>query len=334
VILPFPETAETVDRVAAALAWYTDLDLPDRLQRAAARLAGQSATPERLDAIRVLRQIADAAGDHWIELAAIAAAEAVLAANPEPEIAGADGPVRQLVARLRQNSEAAAVAQAEGRGLDLAQLAEWRTGLAAAASEAGHSEAFTQDLAKRLQELSATDILLLRRHFHSAVSRQQTVAAIRDAVTALDDAAGNDRLAQRMDRGGDALIGMTRLGSASEAAVRELTRLPPARNALVSLNNWINGRIPQADPKDALIGQLRRNLQSYGCLLLLQAVTEECDAAFPGDAGPSAEAWRGRLKSGIVETLPHYARAAATFQAEDATLGDSLIARLTGAARP
>ncbi len=197
-----------------------------------------------------------------------------------------------------------AAAQAASRGLDLAQLSEWRSGLAEAATESGQPEALIADIGGKLSALAAVDIILLHRHFRAVARRMKALGAIREAVAALDAAAGNGGLAARMDRDGDSLVGMTRLGSASEAAVRALTRVPAARPALVALTRFIDRHV-EAEPADALIGDLRRNLQRYGCLLLAQAVAQECaEAMAPASADAPEQAWRDRLRSGIVEMLP------------------------------
>ncbi len=124
---------------------------------------------------------------------------------------------------------------------------------------------------------------------------------------------------------------MTRLGSTSEAAVRALTRVPAARPSLVALTQFIDRHV-EPEPADSLLGDLRRNLQRYGCLLLAQAIARECAEAMGADpADASDQAWRERLRSGVVEMLPAYVRAAAGALPDETALGASFTDRLPAA---
>jgi hypothetical protein len=109
--------------------------------------------------------------------------------------------------------------------------------------------------------------------------------------------------------------------------VRELVRLPQARDALVALTGWINACVPQAEEGHALSEQLIRNLKSYGCFLLMNAVAGECRGLL-GEGGESAAAFANRLRSGLAETLPRLAAAAAARGGDDMTLGLGFTARL------
>ena len=192
----------------------------------------------------------------------------------------------------------------------------------------GQPAALVQDLSSRLAELAAVDIILLHQYFRAAARRIKALGSIREAVSALDAAADNGGLAARMDRDGDALIGMTRLGSASEAAVRALTKVPNVRDALVALTGFIDRHV-EAQPADPMVRDLRRNLQSYGCLLLAQAIARECAEATASAHGAAPDqAWRERLRSGIVEMLPAYVRAATDALPDDVALGGSFTDRL------
>ncbi len=327
-ILPPPAAAPPPARIAALLDWCEDPDLRDRLELMATRIGAASATDRQ--AQRLLRQAAALLDEGWIDLDSLAAAESVMrarAAGGDPD----DGPLHRLLLRLRGDREVLAAAQAGSRGLDLGQLSEWRSALGGEAVEAGQPAALTDDLAGRLAELAAVDIVLLHRHFRAAARRIKALATIRTAVAALDVAADNGGLAARMDRDGDMLVGMTRLGSASEAAVRALTRVPTARPALVALTGFIDRHV-EAEPSDPMVRELRRNLQSYGCLLLAQAIARECAeamASVPGD-GPDT-GWRERLRSGVVEMLPAYVRAATDALPDESVLGRSLTDRLPAA---
>ncbi len=326
--LPPPGGAPPPARIAALLDWAEEPDLRERLESAAARIG--SASNEDREAQRLLRHAAALLDEGWIDLDTLAAAETAMRARGGAEEAD-DSPVRRLLARLRSDREVLAAAQAASRGLDLAQLSEWRSGLAEAAADGGQPETLIADIGGKLSALAAVDIILLHRHFRMVARRMKALGAIREAVAALDAAAGNGGLAARMDRDGDNLVGMTRLGSASEAAVRALTRVPAARPALVALTRFIDRHV-EAEPADAMIGDLRRNLQRYGCLLLAQAVAHECaEAMAPASADAPEQAWRERLRSGIVEMLPAYVRAAAESLPDEAALGASFTDRLPAA---
>jgi hypothetical protein len=328
-VLPPPGSAPPPARIAALLDWSEETDLRERLESAAARLG--SASADDREGQRLLRHAAALLDEGWINLDTLVAAETVMRSRGGATGEAEDGPLRRLLARLRSDREVFAAAQAASRGLDLGQLAEWRSGLADAAADGGQPAALIEDMAGRLAELAATDIILLHRHFRSAARRIKALGAVREAVAALDAAAGNGGLAARMDRDGDGLVGMTRLGSASEAAVRALTRVPAARPSLVALTSFIDRHVA-AEPADALLGDLRRNLQRYGCLLLAQAIARECAEAMAPDTDDAPEqAWRERLRSGVVEMLPAYVRAAAESLPDEAALGTSFTDRLPAA---
>ncbi len=323
--LPWPGSAPSPGRIAQLLDWSDEADLRDRLDGAATRIG--SASADDREAQRLLRQAVGLMDEGWIDLETLGAAETVMRSR-----AGAgeteDGPLRRLLARLRSDREVLAAAQAVSRGLDLGQLAEWRSGLAESAVEGGQPATLVEDIGGKLAELTAADIILLQRHFRAAARRIKALDAIRQAVAALDAAAGNGGLAARMDRDGDSLVGMTRLGSASEAAVRALTRTPAARQALVALTGFIDRHV-EAEPADALVRDLRRNLQSYGCLLLAQAIARECaDALTAASADAADSAWSERLRSGVVEMLPAYVRAATESLPDEAALGSSFTDQL------
>jgi hypothetical protein len=319
ILLPPPAAAPARERIDAVLAWCADSALGERIEQAALGLAAAG----RRDDLLALRRAADAIGEAWLPFTEAAAAETL--ARPAAEAAAA-GPAEALLARLKRDPDALAAAQAEARGLDLAALAERRSRLAEAAAAAGEAPALAADLAKRLASLTATEIALVHRHLHATAGRRRRLDSIRVAVDALDAAAGAEGLARRMDRGGDPLVGMTRLGSASEAAVRALTQATAAHPALAALTVFVDRHAP-ADEADALLIELRRNLLRYGCLLLSQAVAREAVRA--GQVVDPSR--RERLLSGAVETLSTLVRAATEALPEGVRLGASLVDRLGAA---
>jgi hypothetical protein len=143
----------------------------------------------------------------------------------------------------------------------------------------------------------------------------------------MDDAAGSGGLASRMDRSGDPLVGMTRIGSASEPMIRELVKVPQARDALLALNGWINACVPAAEAGHALPEQLLRNVKNYGCFLLMNTIANDCRKLLD-PATEGAAAYSARLTSGLAETLPRFAAAASAMAGDDLRLGLSFVDRL------
>jgi hypothetical protein len=87
--------------------------------------------------------------------------------------------------------------------------------------------------------------------------------------------------------------------------------------------------VPAPEAGHALSEQLMRNVKSYGCFLLMHAVAAECRKLLDQGTDGSA-ALTVRLTSGLAETLPRFAAAAAARAGEDMRLGLSFTDRLPG----
>jgi hypothetical protein len=323
IILPDPMFAgpAAAETVAAAA---TD-DLAARLAEVADRIAPLAVDAERRAEVAVLRELADPQRAEWAALSTIAAALATLKANPPP--AGQAASAERLLRELKADAAQWTDAQREARTVDLAVIAERRALISAAAAKTDMPRETVQDIEAGLAGFSADEVVLLHRHVTGAGRRHDLIQNVRNAILALDDAANSRSLASRMDRSGDPLIGMSRIGGASESAVSALVRIPQARDALVALTTWIGANVPPPPEQTELADRLQRNLKSYGCFLLMHAVVAECRKILE-PMTESAAALASRLHSGLAETLPRFAAAAAAKAGEDIRLGLKFTDRL------
>jgi hypothetical protein len=323
VVMPPPTSRD--EAVAAAARAANDSDFSTKLIDLADRLSPKAASSERRAEIAMLREIADPNRADWIGVDRIVAARELLALNPAP--AAIATPTARMLADLKRDARIWTEAQLEARGSDLAVIGERRALIPIAAMGAALPPEALEDLEQALPALSAAEIVALHRHLDSAAKRHALLRGVKLAIIAMDEAAGSRALASRMDRSGDPLVGMTRIGSASEPVVRELLRVPQAREALVALTGWIAQCVPAAEQGHAVSEQLVRNLKSYGCFLLMNAITAECRTLL-APATDSAAAFATRLSSGLSETLPRFAAAAAARGGDDLRLGLSFTNRL------
>jgi hypothetical protein len=325
VVLPAPAEAASGKRVVEAVKAASDADFSARIRDLADRLAPKAASEERRSEIAMLRELADAHRATWATAEDIAQALTLLAKNPTP--ATQASPANRLLMDIKKNGPAWGEAQREGRTAELADIAERRSMIPISAMGAGLPSETLDDLEKVLPVLSSAEIILLHWYVSSIAKQQALIRGVKLAILSMDEAAGSKGLAARMDRSGDPVVGMTRIGSASEPVVRELIRLPQARDALVALTTWINACVPAPETGHALSEQLVRNLKSYGCFLLMNAVTAEC-RTLQAPATESAAAFATRLMSGLAETLPRFAAAAAARAGDDIRLGLSFTDKL------
>jgi hypothetical protein len=320
VALP-PRGDPTADaRVARAVAAAANPAFAETAADVAQKLAGSDPATAA-----TLGRIADNFGGSWLTVDEITATQAILDRHPVAKAAAA--PVARLLTALKRDARAWAEAQTAAREADLGQVAERRSMIPVAASGAGLPPETADQLEAELPKLSTAEILLLHGHLARASQRQALIRGVKFAVLAMDEAAGSGDLASRMDRSGDPLVGMTRIGSAAEPMIRELVKVPQARDALLALNGWINACVPAAETGHALSEQLVRNVKSYGCFLLMNAIANDCRKLLD-PATEGAAAYASRLTSGLAETLPRFAAAAAAMAGDDLRLGVGFTDRL------
>ncbi len=320
VALPFRGNAEADARAARAVVAAASADFAETAAEVAQHIAGSDPSTAA-----ALGRIADRVGASWLTVDEIAAAQAILDRHPVAKAAAT--PLARLLAGLKRDARAWAEAQAAAREADLGQIAERRSMIPVAASGAGLPPETAGQLEAELPRLSTAEILLLHGHLARASQRQALIRGVKFAVVAMDEAAGSSGLASRMDRSGDPLVGMTRIGSAAEPMIRELVKMPQARDALLALNSWINACVPAAEAGHALSEQLVRNVKSYGCFLLMNAIANDCRKLL-NPATEAAAAYSARLTSGLAETLPKFVAAACAIAGDDLRLGQSFTDRL------
>ncbi len=325
IILPDLSARPADPRAAELIRIAADPELPPRMAGLANRIAPQARTAEQREEVEKLRRLGDAQRADWAPLAIVAAGLALFERHPPPPSEAS--PVGRILAGLKSDAAVWEEARREGETADSAAVDQKRELIRTAAADAGLPEEVRTDIAAQLPGLAAPEIGLLHRHLESAVRRRELVGAVKQAVLVLDAAAGADGLSARMDRSGDPIMGMTRIGSAAEPAVRALVAAPQARDALVALTAWINSCVARADGGHPAGDQLVRHLKSYGCFLLLNAISDECRTRLAGQ-GDSAAALVSRLTSGLVETLPRLAAAASAAAGEDIRLGLSFTDKL------
>jgi hypothetical protein len=325
--LPTWSHASANARCSASIGAAAEPGFRAGLAALAARLNNPDAEVEARAAASRMSRLSETLGELWLPWSVLEDALALLEQSPAP--VQTLSPARRLLADLKRDQREWLSAQAEAKSADLEAIAVKRALIPAAAIGTGLSADMMDDVEAVLPTLSGDEIMALHRHFTLAAGRQALVRGVRLAIDAMDTAAGSGGLAARMDRSGDPLVGMTRIGSATEPVMRELARLPEARKALVALNTWINACIPAPEAGHQLSEQLVRNVKSYGCFLLMHAVKLECRALMePTTSGGGALA--GRLASGLAETLPLFAAAAAARAGGDIELGATFIDRLPG----
>ncbi len=324
-ILPARSQGAADAATASAVKAASAQDFGRMLAELTARLALRPDSEERTAGLALVRGVMERLGSDWTPASDVAAAMRLLALNPPPQ--DASGPFDRLLADLKGRSAAWSAAQRDSASADLAMVGEQRANLSGLASAAGLAEDLIDAMQRRLPSLAAAEVVVLHRHLSAQAERQAVVRSVRLAVLALDEAAGSGGLASRIDRNGDPLVGMTRIGTASEQVVRLLIAMPEAREALVAVTGWINASVPQPPEGHELSQMLVRNLKSYGCFLLMNAIVAECRELI-APANENAAAFARRLGSGLAETLPRFAAAAVARAGEDVSLGMSLARRL------
>jgi hypothetical protein len=328
VILPEPENPSADFEVTRLLYAAGDAETSHRMAALADRLAARPASADRRAEIALLRKLGDGHRTGWTPLASLTEALALLDNNPlTPEEAALAAPASRLIKSLKEDQAALAEAQREGQAEAPEKVSERRARIPDTARSAGLPAEAVADVEARLPSLSPAEIILLHKHFSDATQRKDLVQSVKFAILALDGAADSRDLASRMDRSGDPLVGMTRIGSAAGPVMRELVRMPQARDALLALTGWVNAALPTVDPAHALSNQLVRNLKSYGCFLLMNAIAAECRALLAPET-ESAAALFNRLGSGLSETLPRFAAAVSAKAGDEVKLGLGFIRRL------
>jgi hypothetical protein len=303
--------------------WLLRSDTAALLARAASRLDGETAgAPDRQQRRRLLDDLATAAGGGWIDADRLIPGWKSFSAVTDTEVR-----VAVMIANLAADPARLAEAQRAAARVDLGDLARLRAGLP---TRVGLDSGLAAELARDLPSLPPRDVLLLDAHFSREAAERSAIAAIGAALTALEEAADAVGLAAGQHRGGDAMLGMSRLASVTEPALRTLLKLPAAHAAVRDLNGWLAAAAPPpaADARTATL--LRRNLQLFAFYLLYRNVAAEAAAAAgEGDVSPSParQALLARLRGGLVETLPKVVAAGEALHGER-PLGRGFIERL------
>jgi hypothetical protein len=331
--LPVPDAGAPSAQTADVIAWYANPALPAELDALTDRISATAASEERRDRLALLRRIAGAIGNEWIDLAGIAAAHALMRQYPvQGQTSGAEDGWSSLLARIGRDAELATHARDEARKLNLETLSQFRAQLPNLAIACGHSPAFADELTQRLPGLSASDVLLLQLHFDGVQEQKRVIRQIQQSITDLDAASDASGFATRFDRSGDPLITITRITASTDQVVRQLLKLPEARKALIALNQWIDVKVPAPPARHAVATGLRRSLQGYACFHLFHGIVNDCaNALKPADddaIDAELAALRQRLRGGMPDTLPQYVGAAAGILGEDFAFGLSFVTRL------
>lgn len=320
--LPLPGTAPEEAALGRLLAWYEDPNLPQVLAREAMALAGHDRR-----AMRLLHDVAASAHQSWLD--------AGLATEVEQAVADAAtrsgqrrlSPLDTLLLDLRRQPQ-----RQPTPGLET--LARMRSELAEAAQQASQPAAITDELARRLGELTPGEIVLLHGHFAGLRREVEQALAAADLIRGWERVAGYPDLAARAHRSGDPVRGAQRLMATSHHFAGSLARIESLAPALASLSAQIDALLGSASEATGRGQALRATLESYSRLLLAQMVLREADAAFAGisfaaraladpqDTGFGA-AYR-RLRAGAGDMLPRYLAAAAALTGLDHHWGVSL----------
>jgi hypothetical protein len=327
-VLPMPGSAQDEAGLERLLAWYEDPNLPQALAREAMALAGHDRR-----AMRLLHDVAASVHQSWIEAGLAAEVEQAMAAAATQRGQRRLSPLDALLLELRRQPQ-----RQPTPGLEA--IARMRSELGDAARQASQSPAITDELGRRLGELTPGEIVLLHSHFASLKREVEQAAAAADLIRDWEEVAGCPGLAARAHRSGDPVRGAQRLATASRNFAGSLSRIESLAPALAELATAIDGLLGPAGEGTARNQALRQTLDGYGRLLLAQLVRHEADGAFASlpfagkaladsqDTGFGA-AYR-RLRAGSGDMLPRYLAAAAALTGLDHQWGTALAAR-TGA---
>ncbi|WP_186416927.1 hypothetical protein [Bosea sp. CS1GBMeth4] len=329
-VLPLPEPAQGEDGLERLLAWYEDPGLPQALAREAMALAGHDRR-----AMRLLNDVAASAHQSWIEAGLAAEAEQAMAEAATLRGQRRLSPLDTMLLALRRQPQ-----RQPAPGLDL--IARMRSELADAAREAGQPAIVTEELTRRLGELTPGEIVLLHGHFAALRREAEQALAAAELIRSWEAAAGLPGLAARAHRGGDPVKGAERLSATSGRFAASLSRIESLAPALAGLAAEIDALLGPAAEATERGKALRATLDGYGRLLLAQLALREADAAFatvpfagkaladPHDTGFGA-AYR-RLRAGAGDTLPRYLAAAAALTGLDHHWGAALAGAATAIA--
>ncbi|MGX1790726.1 hypothetical protein ACWIGM_28530 [Bosea sp. NPDC055332] len=320
--LPLPGSPENEARLERLLAWYEDPALPQSLAREAMALAGHDRR-----AMRLLHDVAASAHQSWLDTGLATEVEQAMADAATRSGQRRLSPLDTLLLELRRQPQ-----RQPAPGLEV--VARMRSELADAARQASQPAAITDELARRLGELTPGEIILLHGHFAALRREVERAAAAADLIRNWEEIAGYPGLAARAHRGGDPVRGAQRLTATSRHFADSLTPMESLAPALAGLSAQIDALLGPAREATGRNQTLRATLESYSRLLLAQMVLREADAAFaevpfagraladPHDTGFGA-AYR-RLRAGSGDMLPRYLAAAAALTGLDHHWGTTL----------
>jgi len=320
--LPLPGTAREEAALERLLAWYEDPNLPQLLAREAMALAGHDRR-----AMRLLHDVAASAHQNWLDAGLVTEVEQAVADAATRSGQRRLSPLDTLLLDLRRQPQ-----RQPAPGLEA--VARMRSELADAAQQASQPAAITDELARRLGELTPGEIILLHGHFAGLRREVEQALAAADLIRAWEQVAGYPDLAARSHRGGDPVRGAQRLTATSRHFAGSLMHVESLAPALAGLSAQIDALLGPAGDATGHSKTLRATLESYSRLLLAQMVLREADAAFaeipfagraladPADTGFGA-AYR-RLRAGVGDMLPRYLAAAAALTGLDHHWGASL----------
>lgn len=325
--LPLPGSPQDEARLERLLAWYEDPALPQALAREAMMLAGHDRR-----AMRLLHDVAASAHQSWLDTGLAAEVEQAMADAATHSGRRRLSALDTLLLELRRQPQ-----RQPAPGLEA--VARMRSELGDAARQASQPAAITEELARRLGELTPGEIILLHGHFGALQREVEQAAAAADLIRNWEEIAGYPGLAARAHRSGDPLCGAERLTAKSRHFAGSLTPVESLAPALAGLDAQIDALLGPAGEASARSKALRATLESYSRLLLAQMVLREADIAFaeipfagralanPQDTGFGA-AYR-RLRAGTGDMLPRYLAAAAALTGLDHHWGTSLAGGAT-----
>lgn len=320
--LPLPGAAREEAALERLLAWYEDPNLPQVLAREAMALAGHDRR-----AMRLLHDVAASAHQSWLDMGLATEVEQAVADAATRSGQRRLSPLDALLLDLRRQPQ-----RQPTPGLET--IARMRSELAETAQQASQSAAITDELARRLGELTPGEIVLLHGHFAGLRREVEQALAAADLIRGWEQVAGYPGLAARAHRGADPVRGAQRLTATSRHFAGSLAHVESLAPALAGLSAQIDALLGPAGEATGRSRALRATLESYSRLLLAQMVLREADAAFaeipfaaraladPQDTGFGA-AYR-RLRAGAGDMLPRYLAAAAALTGLDHHWGIAL----------
>ncbi|AZO79397.1 hypothetical protein B5U98_30740 [Bosea sp. Tri-39] len=320
--LPLPGTAREEAAIERLLAWYEDPNLPQVLAREAMALAGHDRR-----AMRLLHDVAASAHQSWLDAGLVTEVEEAVADAATRSGQRRLSPLDTLLLNLRRQPP-----RQPAPGLEA--VARMRSELGEAAQQASQSAAITDELARRLGELTPGEIVLLHGHFAGLRREVEQALATADLIRGWEQVAGYPDLAARAHSGGDPVRGAERLTATSRHFAGSLAHVESLAPALAGLSAQIDALLGPAGEATSRGQALRMTLESYSRLLLAQMVLCEADAAFaevpfagralanPQDTSFGA-AYR-RLRAGAGDMLPRYLAAAAALTGLDHHWGIAL----------